>query len=379
MKEDKCYSDNQRVEKNTFESFLVGESNKFAYAAAFTVANGNRKKIFNPLFIYGKTGLGKTHLLYAIRNAVISESQYFNVIYTTASDFLNNYVLAIQQGKTDDFNKRVRSADLLLMDDVQFITGKERMQEEIYYLFNALYESNKQIVFASDRPPNEIPNLENRVRTQFEAGIIAGIQRSDESISEAIYKDVTLYCTRCGMERNEKVLNTGLGSNDYATLKKYIEKMSHLGDLLDIVCVEQGIKMTGKEIIKFELGQFCMHIWASSGKTPNTAAKFVKECLCFEYDPDDYLREFKESRANDKEYLLDVPVSFTFLSMVDKSSTRDFKVCDTLAEVYRNVGLALLSHDEVTGVMVAVFTANLNKFEMYYKGMQTEKEPTESE
>ncbi len=162
----------------TFEHFIVGSSNKFAHAAAIAVANSPAEN-YNPLFIYGQSGLGKTHLLHAIGNVVHQNHPNFRIIYVKGEDFTNELVTAIQEGDVQSFRGKYRVTDLLLIDDIQFIAGKERTQEEFFHTFNALYESGKQLVLTSDRPPKEMNTLEDRMKTRFEWGLLADIQPPD--------------------------------------------------------------------------------------------------------------------------------------------------------------------------------------------------------
>jgi len=177
------------IDEYTFEYFVVGDSNKFAHAAARAVSDGSQKQNYNPLLVYGESGLGKTHLLYAIRHAVESKFPDYNVVYVKGDDFTNDLVTAIQQGKNVEFREKYRGADYFLMDDIQFIAGRERTQEEYFNTFNTLYELGKQIVITSDRPPNEIHQLEDRLRTRFEQGLIADIQPPDEALRLAIIRN----------------------------------------------------------------------------------------------------------------------------------------------------------------------------------------------
>lgn len=159
----------------TFENFIKGPSNQFTLAAAQAVAN-NPAGAYNPLFIWGASGMGKTHLLNAIKNEIIRTRPDYNIIYTTCEDFTNDLIQAIRNGSTEMFRQRYRQADILLVDDIQFIAGKESTQEEFFHTFNSLHESDRQIVIASDRPPKEIKSLTDRLRTRFEWGLTADIQ-----------------------------------------------------------------------------------------------------------------------------------------------------------------------------------------------------------
>lgn len=164
--------------RNTFETFVVGASNKFAYAAAQAVA-ANPGKAYNPLFIYGNSGLGKTHLLNSISYEIQENDPSTKIVFTTGEVFTNEFIAALGSQKTAEFQKKYRGADVLLMDDVQFIANKERTQEEFFHTFNALTTEGKQIVLSSDRPPKDMALLEDRLRTRFEWGLIADIQPPD--------------------------------------------------------------------------------------------------------------------------------------------------------------------------------------------------------
>ncbi len=162
----------------TFDTFIVGSSNKFAHAAALAVATHDARN-YNPLFIYGDSGLGKTHLLFAIMNEVEKRKPDALVVYVKGEQFTNELIAAIGHQATPEFREKYRKADYLLVDDIQFIAGRDSTQEEFFHTFNTLYESGKQIVLTSDRPPKEIKTLEDRLRTRFEMGLMADIQPAD--------------------------------------------------------------------------------------------------------------------------------------------------------------------------------------------------------
>ena len=171
----------------TFESFVSGSGSKLAYAATKAVAE-NPGEVFNPLFIYGESGLGKTHLLHAIANYIAQHHPNKKVLYTTSENFLNDLIDCISQKNNAKFRYHYRNVDVLMIDDIQFLKAKERMQEEFFHTFNELTAQNKQIVLTSDRPPREIPTLEERLRTRFEGGMIADIQPPDNETKIAILK-----------------------------------------------------------------------------------------------------------------------------------------------------------------------------------------------
>ncbi len=182
-------------ESLTFENFIKGKSNELAYAFCIAVAGKNENSgnsasnnTFNPLFIYGDSGLGKTHLMKAIENEVLKKNPDLNIIYTTGENFVNELVMALEYHKTIDFHNKYRNADFLLIDDIQFIAGKERGQEEFFHTFNDLYNAGKQIVLTSDIAPSKISKLENRIRSRFSLGVQVDIQPPDFETRMAIVK-----------------------------------------------------------------------------------------------------------------------------------------------------------------------------------------------
>ena len=231
-------------EEYTFEHFIVGSSNKFAHAAAISVANHPAEN-YNPLFIYGQSGLGKTHLLHAIGNVIRGTHPDFRIIYVKGEDFTNELVTAIQEGDVAAFRNKYRMTDLLLIDDIQFIAGKERTQEEFFHTFNALYEAGRQIVLTSDRPPKEMNTLEDRMKTRFEWGLLADIQPPDfetrvaiinakaEKLGFALPKDV-IYCIAENLQSNVRQLE--------GTVKKIKAKHELGGEAITIDMTQKVIE-----------------------------------------------------------------------------------------------------------------------------------------
>ena len=237
------------TEEYTFERFVVGSSNKFAHAAARAVAD-NPGHSYNPLYIYGESGLGKTHLLYAIAHTIHKNHPDYKIVYIRGEDFTNELIRDIRAGKNQEFRDKYRSADVFLMDDVQFIAGRDSTQEEMFHTFNTLYEDKKQIVFTADRPPKEMLRLEDRLKTRFEWGLLADIQPPDYETRMAIIKNKAI---RMGVELPEEVLiyvAENITSNVRqieGTVKKILAFRDLLGSNVDASSVTRAVRDMFKE------------------------------------------------------------------------------------------------------------------------------------
>jgi len=257
--------------KYTFEEFVAGSSNQFAFAAAMAVAN-NPATTYNPLFVYGGVGLGKTHLITAIGNTIIKKNPEMRVCYYTSEKFMNELINSLRYAKMDEFRNKFRSMDVLLIDDVQFIAGKERTQEEFFHTFNALYESHKQIVVTSDKFPKEIPGLEERLRSRFEWGLIADIQPPDVETKQAILK---MKAEQNGIDLPEDVaffLANSVSSNvrelegylvrigAYASLTSTPISLNMAREILKDILVEKNKEISIEEIQKAVASYFSVKV-----------------------------------------------------------------------------------------------------------------------
>jgi chromosomal replication initiator protein len=253
--------------KYTFGEFVSGSSNQFAYAAAMAVAN-NPATTYNPLFVYGGVGLGKTHLLNAIGNAILKKNPGTRVCYYTSEKFMNELINSLRYNRMDEFRNKFRSMDILLIDDIQFIAGKERTQEEFFHTFNSLYESHKQIVVTSDKFPKEIPGLEERLRSRFEWGLIADIQPPDIETKQAILKmkaeynrinlpeDVALFLANsvCSNVRELEGYLIRIGA--YASLTSTQISLEMAKEVLKDILIEKNRELTVDEILKHVSNHF---------------------------------------------------------------------------------------------------------------------------
>jgi chromosomal replication initiator protein len=257
--------------KYTFDEFVLGSSNQFACAAAMAVAN-NPATTYNPLFIYGGVGLGKTHLINAIGNAILKNNPEMKVCYYTSEKFMNELINSLRYAKMDEFRNKFRSMDVLLIDDVQFIAGKERTQEEFFHTFNALYDSHKQIVVTSDKFPKEIPGLEERLRSRFEWGLIADIQAPDMETKQAILK---MKAEQNGIDLPEDVISflaNSVSSNvrelegylirigAYASLTAIPISLDMAQDVLKDILIEKRRELTVEEIQKQVAAHFSIKV-----------------------------------------------------------------------------------------------------------------------
>lgn len=231
-------------EEYSFDTFVVGSANKFAHAAAKAVATQPGRS-YNPLLIHGESGLGKTHLLYAIAGTIIKNNPRAKITYVKSEDFMNELIHAIQENSQAAFREKYRTADVLLVDDIQFIAGKDSTQEEFFHTFNTLHEAHKQIVLTSDRPPKEMAKLEDRLKTRFEWGLLADIEPPDFETRMAI---ISLKASRIGLtlsDEQKELIATNIKAN-VRQLEGAVHKLLAYRDLLQ---EEQGVATVERAIL----------------------------------------------------------------------------------------------------------------------------------
>ena len=248
----------------TFDNFVVGPSNRFAHGAAIAVSK-TPGQVYNPLFVYGPPGVGKTHLLYAIANGIRKGNPNANIVYIKGDQFTNELIDAIKNGKNIEFRSKYREADLFLVDDIQFIAGKESTQEEFFHTFNKLYEEHKQIVLTSDRKPDDMPTLEDRLRSRFQWGLIADINPPDYETRMAILKNKAMHL---GLDLDDDVCNyIAINiTNNVRQIEGTVKKIMAYRDLNNMPMDLDNIRRAMSDLIKAEstlptpgliIGQVC--------------------------------------------------------------------------------------------------------------------------
>jgi chromosomal replication initiator protein len=255
----------------TFNTFVCGTSNEFAYAASQAVAETPANR-YNPLFIYGGTGLGKTHLMVAIGNHILSENPDANICYYTSETFMNEMINSIRHKKMEEFRAKFRKTDLLLIDDIQFMAGREATEVEFFHTFNALYESHKQIVITSDKFPKDIPGLEERLRSRFEWGLIADIQPPDVETKVAILKkkaelnridlpdDVAMLIGSSNASNIREIEGMLIRIGAYASLTKNKINLAMAKDILKDIIVDKSREISIDSIQKLVADHFKLKV-----------------------------------------------------------------------------------------------------------------------
>ena len=331
----------------SFESFVVGPSNRFANGAAIAVTN-NPGQVYNPLFIYGPAGVGKTHLLYAIANGIRKANPNANIVYIKGDQFTNELIDAIKSGKNIEFRSKYREADLFLIDDIQFIAGKESTQEEFFHTFNKLYEEHKQIVMTSDRKPSDMVTLEDRLKTRFEWGLLADIQPPDYETRMAIIKNKA---HSLGLDLNDEVCNyiaVNVTSN-VRQIEGTVKKIMAYRDLnnmpLDLPNVSRAIS----------------DMFKSEGNALPTPSLIISQVCKFYSIEEDVLRGTKKTKGitEARQVATYLIRKLTNLSLPDigKEFSRDHS---TILYGIRKVEVALKDGDKQLQDNIRDITANIN-------------------
>lgn len=255
--------------KYVFDTFVIGNSNRFAHAASLAVAE-TPAKAYNPLFIYGGVGLGKTHLMHAIGHYTLGQNPNTKVVYVSSEKFTNELINSIKDDKNVEFRNKYRTVDVLLIDDIQFIAGKERTQEEFFHTFNALYEANKQLIISSDRPPKEIPTLEDRLRSRFEWGLITDIQPPDFETRIAI------------LRKKAELENINIDNEVLHYIAKKIK--SNIRELEGaLIRISAYSSLTNKEV-SIDLANEALKDIISSSKPKQITVSYIKDVVSQNYN-----------------------------------------------------------------------------------------------
>ena len=331
----------------SFDNFIVGSSNRIAHGAALAVTN-HPGDAYNPLFIYGPPGVGKTHLLYAIANAIRLRRPEIKIVYIKGDQFTNELIDAIKSGKNIEFRSKYREADLFLIDDIQFIAGKESTQEEFFHTFNKLYEEHKQIVMTSDRKPSDMVTLEDRLKTRFEWGLLADIQPPDYETRMAIIKNKAY---SLGLDLNDEVCNyiaVNVTSN-VRQIEGTVKKIMAYRDLnnmpLDLPNVSRAIS----------------DMFKSEGNALPTPSLIISQVCKFYSIEEDVLRGTKKTKGitEARQVATYLIRKLTNLSLPDigKEFSRDHS---TILYGIRKVEVALKDGDQQLQDNIRDITANIN-------------------
>ena len=333
----------------TFDHFIVGNSNRFAHAAAVAVSE-NPGKTYNPLFIYGNSGLGKTHLLLAIGNSIHQRDPRKRIVYIKGDEFTNQLVRAIKNGTTEDFHNKYRNVDLFLVDDIQFIAGKQQTQNEFFHTFNSIYEAGNQIVITSDRPPQEMATLDDRLRTRFEWGLMADIQPPDLETRMAITRNKA---AQLGLMLSDDAV-TYIADNitdNIRRLEGVVKKLTAYKEILNEIIDIDSVKRAIKDVIK-------------DGIYTPTPEIIIRETARYYQIEESELRGQSRSKnvAMARQISMYLIRTLTSLSLQSIGEMYEGRNHATVLSSIRKVE-NLLQTDQHTGIVVRDITSNINSSE----------------
>ncbi len=334
--------------KYTFDSFVIGNSNRFAHAASVAVAE-SPANAYNPLFLYGGVGLGKTHLMHAIGHHIQGNNPNAKVVYVSSEKFTNELINSIRYDKNLDFRNKYRNVDVLLVDDIQFIAGKESTQEEFFHTFNELYEARKQIIISSDRPPNEIPTLEDRLRTRFAWGLQADIQAPDFETRIAILKKKA--------ETEKYVVSSDVMVYIATKIKSNIRELE--GALIRVIAYSS---LTNNKNITVDLAAEALKDIISSSQTKAITIDLIQDVVANYYNLS--IQELKSQRRTRNVsfprqiamYLSRKMTDMSLPKIGDEFGGRDHT---TVIHAYEKISKALKTDDSLVGA-VKVITKKIN-------------------
>lgn len=329
----------------TFDRFVVGPSNKFAYAASIAVSE-NPGELYNPLFIYGNSGLGKTHLLLAISAAIRKRDPSIKVAYVKGDDFTVQMIQSIQTGTTEEFRKKYRYVDLFLVDDIQFISGKQSTQEEFFHTFNNLYEQGKQIVITADRPPMDMNLLDDRLRTRFEGGLLADVQPPDLETRAAIIRNKA---AQTGLPLSDDVVEyiAVKVTSNIRQIEGVVKRLSAYRDILQDSITKDSVDRAIKDVVK-----------QTSAPTPDMV---ISECArYYDVSPEEIKSQSRtKSTSSARQMSMYLMRSLTGLSLSDIGQFYGDRNHSTVLSSIRKVE-GLIKADPAVAAAVKDITSNIN-------------------
>jgi len=321
----------------TFDTFVVGSSNNLAHAASLAVANAPGLA-YNPLFIYGGVGLGKTHLMHAIGNSVLEKKPEAQIIYITSEAFTNEFIESIQKNSQENFRNKYRNVDILLIDDIQFIAKAQRTQEELFHTFNTLYEASKQIIFSSDKPPSEIPKLEERLLSRFQWGLLTDIRLPDYETRVAILKNKVPLIKekiRCNLDIDDEVLHY-IASKEESNIR---DLEGALKKVIASAHLENALSYVSMDLARHALKDFFIEP-AAKTITPKLVIKNV--CEYYEISEEDVF-----SKKKNREIAFPRQVIMYLLKHMTDFTNK--KICECVG--LRDHSTAIYAYDKVASLI----------------------------